>query len=152
MNANKKWKSWEEALDGCSWSEESIVDLRSNHNVWLCNVPAVWGEHRVLSFPDSKSFAIVNIDSGRMTAVCVGSGKASKLYVCGEHHWERLSTLQIGPGLDWLKRKTWDFRCREAELWEVAKTGHLPANRRVMGAIPFSPSRFANYDSQIEDN
>lgn len=86
-----------------------------------------------------------------MVAVSVGKGKGSKLYVCGEHHWERLSVTQIGPGLDWTNRKSWDVRCREPELWEVVKSGMLPANRRVMGALSTMPAKVSGWETIMEE-
>lgn len=149
---SRKLSNWQEALESVPFEETSRVNLTSKHCVWLCESPAVWGSHLVLRFPSTGAVALVSETTNRMVAVSVGKGKGSKLYVCGDHHWERLSVTQMGPGLDWAGRKTWDVRCREAELWEVARTGTLPANRRVMGTLSMMPTKVFGWETMMEEN
>ena len=143
--------SWRDALSDVASEEVDRVSLSSKHSVWLCDAPAVWGAHAVFRFPSSGAMALVCIATDRMVAASVGKGKGSRLYVCGEHHWERLSVTQMGPGLDWVNRKSWDVRCREHELWEVARTGTLPANRRVMGALSMMPAKVSGWETMMEE-
>jgi hypothetical protein len=57
----------------------------------------------------------------------------------------------MGPGLDWVNRKSWDVRCRESELWEVARTGTLPTNRRVMGTLSMIPAKVSGWETMMEE-
>lgn len=131
-------------LKEAGFEEQGNVHLTSKHRVWLEDANAVWGDHRIFFNTKSNIQTILNKNGTSIVAVLVGNTKSGKLHVSKENHWERLSTTQLGPGLDWIGRKSWDVRCPERDLIEVAKTGKLPANRRVMGALAALQSKISS--------
>lgn len=123
--------SWEIFLAGQPYQEIAKVDLVSKYCIWTCKEPAKWGTHKIVSFENTDSKALINGDN-KIVAVVLGNGKLSKLCVNSELHWEQRGTTKLGPGLDWLNKKNWDFRSRENELWEIILSGQVPKNKRMM--------------------
>lgn len=133
------------------FEEIGSVHLSSKLSVWLSSENAVWGEHRIFKNDKTTVQAILNADGSAIVAVLVGNLKSGKLHVSKDVHWERLSSTQLGPGLDWIGRKSWDVRCPERDLLEVARTGKLPANRRVMGALSGLAQKLSSKSMEWEE-
>jgi len=145
---------WRTILNGLVVEEDGIMQLESKHAVWLESEPAKWGSFRVLRIESTGVQILVADNDDSLAAVLLGQGKAAKLYVNSEKHWERTCSVQMGPGLDWARRKSWDARCKEVELAEVARTGKAPAVRKLGGALTigsFKASGGGWTESEIEE-
>jgi hypothetical protein len=123
--------SWNVYLDHLEPREIAKISLTSKFKAWLCEEPCDWGDLSVFEFKNSDSKALVN-SNNKVVAVSIGNGKLAKLCVNTEYHWEQRCTNKLGPGLDWLNKKNWDFRSKETELWEIAITGQIPKNRKMI--------------------
>ena len=131
----RKPVEWRAQLADLELSEAETVELESKHTVWLDMVPAFWGTFLTYRIDAAGTRLLVRAKDDSLVAVLAGQGRTAKLHVSTETHWERLSSVQLGPGLDWANKKSWDVRCREEDLPEVARNGKLTSMRRLSGAL-----------------
>jgi len=148
----RKQVDWRSQLAELELVEVDNVDLTSKHAVWLDPEPAHWGEFRTYRIESAGTRLLVRAGDDSLVAVLAGQGRAAKLHVGTETHWERLCSVQMGPGLDWINKKSWDVRCREEDLVEVARTGRSPSARRVGGALAIGNYRASGRGwTELED-